>query len=340
MQKDIMNDRLLGMIIGGYLGEALAGPFRYLSYTQLDKKNILEIKNIPKTYKDYHNKLEYATLHPYRKNKYKPRIYPIGTICDSSVLTNHIFSSIAKNKEYIKDDVLKRYLDMSLHNPMIDSHTRKVFNYKTVEGYYKCTNIDINNTSYSSLSRCSPLMIYDINNNNIVDDIKLSHQNDLNIWTNKIYLSSLRNIVNGDHKDIVIEKAIADVEAIESIEIRKSLHVALDQAKMNIIRNVNAYIEESTKRDKKSVLHPFYAAYWSLYHFDSYVESMEKVLYLGGQTDTNMKVAGEIVGLYEGYTRLVGYEHMLDNVKILFQVNSHYMENIEDKVKVLNDMYR
>ena len=348
------HDRLLGMIIGGYLGEALGAPFKYLDFNMDNVSNIQSVPNtntsastnnetqnvyIPTKYEDYNGKLEYGILHPYRKNIKSTRVYPVGSITDSSVFTNHLLSSLADQKSYKIDDILPRYLKMSLYNPMIDSHSRKVFNYKTINGYHKSCKIDYNNHTYSSLSRCSPLLIYDSNSQYIIDDINLSHKNKLNEYINKIYISSLRNIVQGDHKYTVMNKALSYVDSITESQEKKELNMALEEAKKNIVRNVKMNMPNSTRSDRKNVLHPFYSAYWSLYNSGSYKESMKNVLMLGGNTDTNMKVSGEMVGLYEGYTRLLTYDNMEDNIKTLFDINKYYLSDVENKIYIMDRLY-
>ena len=69
------HDRLLGMIVGGYLGEALGAPFKYLDYTisnvsdtqlvpNTSEHNKMYNVSIPTKYEDYDGKLEYGILHP------------------------------------------------------------------------------------------------------------------------------------------------------------------------------------------------------------------------------------------------------------------------------------
>ena len=117
--KRMRHDRLLGMIVGGYLGEALGAPFKYLDFTMANVSNTQYIPNtsaysmrqnvsIPTKYEDYEGKLEYGILHPYSKNIQSPRIYPVGSITDSSVFTNNLLSSLTTQKSYKINDILPR----------------------------------------------------------------------------------------------------------------------------------------------------------------------------------------------------------------------------------------
>ena len=130
------------------------------------------------------------------------RTYPVGTVTDSSVFTYYLLTSVTENSGYNKKDVLNKYLYMANIHPMIDSHSRKVFNFKTIEGYNNTTKISknkLNNTSYSSLSRCS-ILSYKISNEDIITDTKLSHSNNLNIHSSIMYKQSLRYAIEGKHK--------------------------------------------------------------------------------------------------------------------------------------------
>ena len=120
--------------------------------------------------------------------------------------------------------------------------------------------------------------------------------------------------------------------------------LAIIQAKSGIRRNVNEKNNNiKTLNPKKTergwVIHSLYTALWSLLHFNDYKTGIDQVILLGGDTDTNAKISGDLLGAFYGYTHIYNNKINNNNLKILYNANNEFLCDIGSRVSILNNIY-
>jgi ADP-ribosyl-[dinitrogen reductase] hydrolase len=173
-------DRIQGMFIGAFLGDALGAPHEF-------KVNA----NVP-----YTGFLEHQ---PFHISKYQGiRKLAVGQCTDDIEMTLTLLRAIIRDRDYVRENVLKDYLTWANSGGwMLGKNTRALFKgIKTIKGYNN--RIVKNNTSQSNgaMMRCSPLALLSTNDC-IIEDCYLTNPNKINLDCNMIYITALRLAIHG-----------------------------------------------------------------------------------------------------------------------------------------------
>ena len=165
-------------------------------------------------------------------------------------------------------------------------------------------------------------------------DSSITNISQTNYVANIIFVQCLRYAIECKTKVEIIDLAeyLANHYGIDT------LITAIYQAKNNIRRNVNEKILGATRSNKGWVVHGIYSSLWSLYNFDNYKDGVDQVVLLGGDTDTNAKIAGNLLGAFYGYEHI--YQTEANNISILFNANSKYLYDFNDNIERLVNIYQ
>ena len=321
---NIMKDKIRGVFTGVALGDALGAPheFRY------HKSNIYT-GNL---------KHRYKLINRWRG----PKEMVIGQTTDDTEMTLTLARSLIRYGKYNEEDVILNYEQWATGTTMLGINTRTLFkNIKTVKGFRKrwekkFSDLEARekNQSNGSLMRCSPLaFIFD--DAATVQDCSLTNPSSVNIESNLAYVRAVRLLVLGHDKNVVFEHVL---EQVKNPDVR----IVLNQAKNNEKRDV-------TRIGKGWVLHALYCAFWALINGNDYQTTIDHIIRLSGDTDTNAAIAGAMLGASMGYIEMMKEEKTPRNLHILMNADTSEGDNPrderytigpqEDFEKFVNDFY-
>jgi ADP-ribosyl-[dinitrogen reductase] hydrolase len=307
-------DKIKGLLVGAMLGDALGAPHEMHRYIKACGQNYV-----------YTGKLEFQTCVFNRFRKPNKRFLSVGQITDDSEMMITITRSLIRNSGYNEEDMIKSYLNWANNKNTwaMGKNTRKLFKgIKTVKGYdnrfNKINNIE-NMQSNGALMRCAPLALLD--NKTALQDCMLTNPSLVAIDTNRVYLFMIRTILYGKGKKDIINN-------ISSISQTKEVIDTITCALNSQFRDITV--------SKGWCLHGIYCSVYCLCHFDNYKDSINYIIGLGGDTDTNACIVGALLGTYYGYNEL--YKDNKSNIDILLQFDTSDSYYNTDSIYKLDDL--
>jgi len=305
-------DKIRGGLLGLALGDALGGPheFRY---------------SIPVS--QYTGRLQYPIGW---KARFKSVQYTtVGQVTDDTSMAGALLWSIATNHNWIKDDIIRAYIDwanseawsipqqQSVSLKFMGRNTRALFkNIKTVQGYYNRYNrMDLSSQSNGSLMRSYPLILlfYYLPETEAyqkaIQDTALTNSNPVNQDATLMYLLAIRKILSGISTSEGIPQLI-------SLAQTDTIKTAIQQAAQNQQRIVTT--------QKGWVAHAIYISMQAWLQAEagrSFSDIMNWVIMQGGDTDTNGAIAGALVGTYLGEEKMKEEPITNDNIRILLEAD-------------------
>lgn len=279
-------DKITGMIFGCLLGDSLGAPFEF---------------HTTKTYTGKMDCIERTSRFGGDK-----KIGVAGQITDDSEMMMALAYSILKNNKYDREEAIKQYLLWANSRcNFMGKNTRNLFNgVKTIKGYesrynkiYTNDNKEEWSQSNGCLMRSCPLALLKDDDyiKFVKEDCCLTNPSLICVESVCVYITLLKNLLNGASR----KKAFT-----ESIK-HATQKIVLDAINDGIKRK-----ERNVKEQKGWVLHALYCVFYSLSgNCESFSESINEIIYLGGDTDTNGAICGAPLGIY------FGYKNMFENDK-------------------------
>jgi len=314
--NDHLKDRIAGCLIGLIVGDALGVPHEFSSQRVNIYTGLLYIK-------------------PKFSFRSGIRIDVIAQWSDDSELTLCILRSLVKNNgKYVKDDVIKSYLNWAKSSKAMGRNTRALFKgITTVKGYQKRWDGIFKDTpdtdwtkSNGSLMRCSMLAF--INDDAIVEDCCLTNPHKVNIDCNLIYcllikfsVTELTDPATNKEKQIDIINTI-----LESQDIHPDVISTIRDALSDIIPTRNLMFTNGVK-SKGYCLHGLYCSVQTFVHCDNYQDAIDTIIRLGGDTDTNAAIAGALLGAKFGYNKLNSEDRTSKNIALVRNANFNEGQN-------------
>jgi len=286
---------VLAMFYGGALGDALGLPFEFRYSLPISK---------------YHGKLEYR---PVKISRYYGKRYGvIGQISDDTDMTLALCYAIIESGNYNPDTAVLNYQRWANSKPFgMGRNTRLLFKgITTIKGYrnrqkklFAPTNNPESNQSNGSLMRCAPLSLFPGKDyQNVILDVNLTNPNDVNREIGILYVKILRELLFGNTGLKVLEEATQP-------DVIKVIHQARKHETRDVISTGKGWVVNS-----------FYCAIYCLLHFDDYMEAIGWVIRLGGDTDTNAAISGNLMGAKIGH-RLLTDSRVQYNLQILLNAD-------------------
>lgn len=311
-------DKIKGSFIGLSLGDALGAPheFRY-------QKDI------------YTGELIYkARLF----NRFTgERFLTVGQVTDDTEMMLALLRSLLRNTRFVKEDVILSYLRWANSGtPMMGRNTRKLFKgIKTIKGYKNRWRKEFKENSSSwtqsngSLMRCLPLALLN-DDTPVIYETRLSNPHPINISCNLLYITAVRWLWKGVKKDVAIQGLLQipkDRKYYWNSDVKQVLLQAYLNKKMDV-----------TGKTKGWVLNAFYCAFYALANTNSYKEGIDKVIHMGGDTDTNAAIAGGLLGSYYGYSEMIKDPTTNKNIQILLNVDTSQGDVQRPEEYLINDI--
>jgi ADP-ribosyl-[dinitrogen reductase] hydrolase len=297
-RPEISLDRIRGMFMGAFLGDALGTPHELHRNAGIKYTGILEHVTVSVT--RFQGKREIA----------------IGQISDDSEMTLALIRRLIQDRGYVKENVIKAYMEWANSGCwMMGTNTRKLLQgVKTIKGYQgrlqKILEVPVDERSQSNgaMMRCSPLAIL-WDNQCVVDDVNITNPNNVCIDCNLIYVTALRaGLLGMDGPSIFkLIKPLAQTDEVKFI---------LEQVENRETRDIS---------EKKGwCLHALWCSMMVITSFTNYSEAMEWIIgsHPGSDTDTNACIAGSLLGSILGLENMVAETTTAKNIDILLALDT------------------
>lgn len=351
-----MENRIKGSIICSALGDALGAPHELRTKSGV-----------------YTGRLQYTTT--ITRRFHSSIILPSGAVTDDTQMTFALLQSLIRNKSFNKSDVILSYMEWANRKPdCLGVNTRMLFrNIKTLRGYEsRKKKLNENNQSIGSLMRVSalaflPLSLSDTELREIIDtDTKITNLHNNNLVCNIVHVMLIRGCLQNKSKVELFEMALNFTEEFKDIApeacsaILQALHNEVRCLCNVIIPDVDVDANTTTKiklkndeqvkpvprlkNDKGWVCHGIYCSVLGLFHFETPYSAIDAIIRMGGDTDTNAKIAGDLLGAYYGFDVLnsslsgCSEEQSLHNITLLLQVNEE-LTNIDETVHSVCNLF-
>lgn len=270
-------DRVMGMIVGVALGDALGMPHEFFTGKALQ----------------YTGVIEHDTIVPSRYKKAEDwKRLPAGRVSDDTELTLALMRSLARNDGFCEDDVILSYERWANSCPAgMGNNTRALFcNIKTVKTYRAKAEVHFSkgvSQSNGALMRCSSL--FALPESVALKDCNLTNPCETVRDCILVQLRLLRAIIIGGGCNV--KDLCSDVRTVvkEAITCANGSHTSQ--------RNFAA--------NKGWCMHGVYSSIFCYHAFDTFEEAIEWTIKQGGDTDTNGAIAGAVMGAHVGYKKLM-----------------------------------
>ena len=276
----VLADKILGMILGHALGDALGAPSEFRPHQPYRK-----------------------TLEPIKRNKmYSGRQEcALGQVTDDTEMSMALLYSMASGK-FSKDLAVLEYMEWANSGcPFMGKNTRNLLKgVKTLNGYVSRRKKFIEEISPESwtqsngcLMRAYPLAFAPTENAKI--DCDITNPAPICVEAVQLYCEAIRMLLRDE-----------DMSSIDGYMVSTLSHGDL----------VNAYTDAKENKERNIremrgwVAHAFYCGFWALLNFDNYKTAVDSVILhsvqgtMVGDTDTNAAIAGAMLGARYGLARM------------------------------------
>jgi len=296
-KPNITLDRVRGMFMGVFLGDALGAPHEFTG------------SNLK-----YTGKLEHITVMNSRFQG--QRQLDIGRCSDDTEMTITLLRTLIQYGGYNRDHVIISYLRWANSGGwMMGKNTRALLKgVTTVKGYQgrlsKILALPISERSQSNgaMMRCSPLaLIYD--NRPVVEDVNITNPTPVCVDCNLVYISALRLALQGLDGNTIFNtiKTVAQTDEVKFVLLQ-------------VERKENRNISEK----KGWCLHALWCAMTVMISFNDYSQAMRWIIsdHPHSDTDTNACIAGALVGAILGFDRMNIEPSTSENITILLNTDT------------------
>ena len=320
-----LEDSVRGTLIGVALGDALGVPHEFRNQS----KNVYTgTLYIPAAF-NFHNFVKFSNV--------------IGQWSDDTEMTLTLMRSIIEQKGYQRDKALLEYIEWAKNARLAGKNTRHLLSkittgtkrsrpITTFENRWKrrfTGDPDKWTQSNGSLMRVSMLAFLNDESAEI-EDCKITNPSKVNQDCNRLYCHFLRACVRyrTQNNKQRIQEALFELEICE--EVQDVIASALSDSQTDRTRDVMAI-------GKGWVLHALYCSIWAFFKFDTYQESINAVIRLKGDTDTNAAIAGGPIGAYLGFSSVSSEKETKVNIDILLSADPSLGDNPLSEKHLLND---
>lgn len=306
-------DKILGMMVGCALGDALGVPFEFGSYNKFT----------------YTGRVEHKTRLP---DRFRTRYAAIGQVSDDTEMMITLATSIVNNKGYATNEVAQSYINwVATIGPFLGKNTKALFkgnskkaisletyvqNYTTkfpgkLPGVPSFNFIDTSQEqqlSNGALMRCSPLVLF--GDNITWQDCWLTNPFPIAVDTNLVYLNSMRELLKGVDRTTIPIFALNKAQTPEVKSICQQV--------------IGGALGRDLKKDKGLCLNGLYSALVAISKASSFEDATQWIIkdHPGSDTDTNAAIAGAMLGATFGYNNLMQSPLTAYNWNIVFNCDT------------------
>lgn len=279
-----MKDKAYGMMIGLVVGDILGAPVQFGANSRHIREHIEKLKN-------FHNN----------------HVLPKGVYTDDTSMALCLADSLIEKQGYDSYDVMKKYSDWEAHGYRsyfdygydVGAQTDNAISVFAKNPIVKKTLKREFNAGNGSIMRLTPTIIATASENDITKTVELAwisgretHYSEVAEMGTEVFANFLyRALRLTDKQEIVsFQNLTFTAENLEECFLDfKWLFVPRINSDGECLRDLGGYVIDAIT-----------IAVWGFIHSDSFEEGMLKVLMLGGDTDTNCAIYGQLAGAYYG----------------------------------------
>lgn len=305
MDPETLLDKIRGTLIGIAVGDALGVPHEFYN---MSKNVYTGLLHIPATFQ-------------FKRGPSWTNV--VGQYSDDTEMTLTNVRSVIKEGRYDVDEVIKAYMRWTKVARAMGNNTRALLKGIVVDGprarplktykarWNKKFANDIENSTQSngSLMRCAMLAF--LKDSEVEKlDCEITNPSPVNIAVSHFYCGFLRLCVLHSDKR-VIKQHLLDLDVPKSISGTVQDALADSEGPKPLVSR------DMTAVGKGWVLHGLYCAVWGFFALDTYQDTIDTIILLGGDTDTNAAIAGAIQGAFIGYNGLAKEHRTSKNIEIV-----------------------
>lgn len=302
-----------GSLYGLYIGDALGAPLEFVSVDH-DEDPVLK---------------EYGSGGVHRISK--------GEWTDDTSMALALMHSLTNNGFDLKDQI-EKYINWQQHG-YYSSRTycfdigittiSSLNKYKRTGDPYAGSEV-YNTAGNGSLMRLAPVPLYYYNEglermiDYSVESSKTTHQNKMVLDCIKYFVIIFERIMNNEkNKDSIIKLTKEDINKynIESEEF------------------IDFFINDNILEKKYKELNPegfviysLIVSIWCFYHTNSFSEAIIKAVNLGGDSDTNGAITGQLAGAFYGYNSIPNkFKKGLYRKDVLEKYTNPFLDTLKEK---------
>jgi ADP-ribosylglycohydrolase len=142
----------------------------------------------------------------------------------------------------------------------------------------------------------------------VTKDCMITNPSPLCIEINRIYVELIYLALNGKDKTILKNTAIIRLGKIPLVD-------------EYVMKAINKEDVDITTIGKGWCIYGLYCAIYSLLHFDNYHDAINWTILKGGDTDTNAKIAGDLLGAFYGLNKIKENDVTKNNLSIMLKTD-------------------
>ena len=279
--KYFLMDRVVPMIFGGIIGDALGVP---VEFKERDTFNVTEL-------------IGHGTYDQ-----------PKGTWSDDTSLTMCLVENIIEDgDERSLLDKFVRYVEEGYWTPYGEVFDIGIATREAIERYksgvppHECGGSDEYDNGNGALMRMSPLVPLLYENFEVASKVEaiericsVTHRHPRSTLACIFYIQFLIMIINNNNKEQSYEGAVN--VCLNSLD-KDKYESEYPYFKRILQSNIYNYSRDQIHSDGY-VVHSLEAALWCFFKHDNYKDIVLEAVNLGGDTDTTASIAGTIAGLY------------------------------------------
>ncbi len=281
-------DKVRGMLLGVATGDALGAPHEFHYQTPLSA---------------YTGRLEHRLV-VVRRFQPGKKFGHVGMVTDDTEMMIALARAIANTGGYDLNTVVKEYLIWANSQcPFMGKNTRALFvGIKTIDGYaarhaaLKGAPMSAWSQSNGCLMRCAPLAaLPDADwERAAAQDCGATNFHPVCIGAVRAYLTAARALLAGQAAADASSAAVKCAATVELMDLRNAIVEGICQVPRDVTTN------------KGWVLHGIYCAFYALNdQAPTFGARVDRIVRLGGDTDTNAAIAGGLLGALFGESALL-----------------------------------
>lgn len=323
-KEDFVKDKIMGMLVGVALGDALGAPHEFRCSKEV-----------------YDGVLRYSAAVPSRF--VGVRYLPVGSITDDTQMTMALARNIGMHGRYVRDKVALAYMRWAnVARVPMGRNTRAVLKgVKTISGWQgrmaPLRDLPLEQQSHSNgpLMRCAPLALLptleavpqDVSITNPyppVIDAVLVH----------VYLLRLLLATQPGDRTHILQYLEAQAAVSQTPAVRQTLEDASRQESSRDLVTQKCWIMHGIWLTARVLRNP---------DLNSFPRVMQEVIrsYPGSDTDTNAAIVGGAIGSWFGYRRLMSgsgeYEQRLMEHNVRTVIAANQRTNVLQPQESVND---
>lgn len=303
-----IKNKIQGMMYGEALGDALGAPHEFRN----QKKN-------------YNGKLDKPII---TNSQWQGQfVSAVGQITDDTEMTICLWNSLIANQmSYDVNTATMNYLDWANTKGTwaMGRNTRALLHgVKTLKGYQsRMVKIQPQTQSNGTMMRSSPLAVLGylyppLWRDAVILDNDITNPNDVSRTVNKIYIKAIILALKNKSKRVIYNAMLKQAN-------KSRIQIIIDTIKLSKSKDTRTIKNQIGNHETKGwCMVALLATCWGLFQFDNYHTAIDAIILCNGDTDTNAKIAGALMGAYYGLKNMRSTPRTKRNIKVLLKCDTN-----------------